>query len=193
MSGGLRRAAPPQPLPKSYGKYRGVVTDNSDPLMLGRIVAVCPAISDGPLTWALPCVPWGGPQTGMFIVPPVGAGVWIEFEQGDIDYPIWAGCFWSDPVEVPLLSAALDDQPGVAIANDLQTGIVLGAGPTGTGSITLQSADASIEISAQGILISAGATSIELELDVITITNGVASIVIAGPSVTVNDGALEVT
>ena len=192
MNGGLRRAAPPQQPRKSYGKYRGVVADNLDPLMIGRIVAVCPAIGDGPLTWALPCVPWGGPQTGMFVVPPVGAGVWIEFEQGDIDYPIWTGCFWSDPEEVPLLSTALGNQPGVAIANDLQTGIVLSAGPTG-GTITLQSADASIEISAQGILISAGATSIELELDVITITNGEASIVIAGPSVTVNDGALEVT
>src|ERR1035438_5189858 len=131
MNGGLRRAAPPQPPRKHYGKYRGGRGDKPDPLKLGRVVAVCPAIGDSLLTWALPCVPWAGLQTGMFIVPPVGAGVWIEFEQGDIDYPIWSGCFWSDPAEVPLLSGALEGQPGIAIQNELQTGIVLGVGPTG--------------------------------------------------------------
>ena len=193
MNSGLRRAALQGPR-KYYGKYRGVVTDNLDPLKLGRVVAGCPAISDSLLTWALPCVPWAGPQTGMFVVPPIGAGVWIEFEQGDIDYPIWSGCFWSDPAEVPLSSAALEEQAGIAIGNEVQTAFVLGLGPTGTGSITLQSADASITISAaEGIVISAGASRIALQLDEIEISNGLGSVVIAGPTVTVNDGALEVT
>ena len=42
----------------------------------------------------MPCVPVAGIQTGMFTVPPIGSGVWVEFEQGDPDYPIWTGCFW---------------------------------------------------------------------------------------------------
>ena len=35
-----------------------------------------------------------GRPPGFFSVPPVGAGVWIEFEAGDVSRPIWAGCFW---------------------------------------------------------------------------------------------------
>ena len=47
-----------------------------------------------PTTWALPCVPIAGKQDGVYMVPQIGAGVWIEFEQGDPDYPIWVGGFW---------------------------------------------------------------------------------------------------
>ena len=41
--------------------------------------------------------------SGLFLVPPVGANVWVEFEAGDPDYPIWAGCFWGTG-EVPALA-----------------------------------------------------------------------------------------
>ena len=77
-----------------YGMYRGKVTDNEDPLIRGRIRAQVPAISDKPLTWAEPCTPYAGPKVGWYAIPPVGANVWIEFERGDSDYPIWSGCFW---------------------------------------------------------------------------------------------------
>ena len=43
---------------------------------------------------------------GFFLVPPVGANVWVEFEAGDPDYPIWTGCFWG-PGEVPAPAAAV--------------------------------------------------------------------------------------
>ena len=47
-----------------------------------------------PSTWAEPCVPLAGPTgppMGVYLVPPIGAGVWVEFEHGDPDYPIWVG------------------------------------------------------------------------------------------------------
>jgi len=77
-----------------YGKYRGKVVDNRDPLKRGRLKVAAPAISDHDLTWAEPCTPYAGPKMGWYVLPPSGANVWIEFERGDVDYPIWTGCFW---------------------------------------------------------------------------------------------------
>jgi phage baseplate assembly protein gpV len=79
-----------------YGKYRGKVADNVDPLFLGRILPIVPALSDLPLTWATPCVPYAGAEVGFCAIPPIDANVWIEFEGGDPDYPIWTGCFWEE-------------------------------------------------------------------------------------------------
>lgn len=77
-----------------YGKYRGKVVKNDDPLKRGRIMPSVPAVLEGELTWAEPCVPYAGPRLGWFAVPPVGANVWVEFEAGDVNRPIWSGCFW---------------------------------------------------------------------------------------------------
>lgn len=89
--------------PRQYiGKFRGVVVNNIDPKKMARIMAIVPDVSNVALTsWAMPSLPWCGPQMGMVCVPPIGAGVWIEFEHGDQDYPIWTGCFWGSPAEVP--------------------------------------------------------------------------------------------
>lgn len=83
-----------------YGKYRGLVTDNDDPELLGRLRLTVPSLlGDAVVTgWAMPCVPYGGePNQGMHFVPEVGAGVWVEFEEGDLEFPIWVGTFWSKP------------------------------------------------------------------------------------------------
>ena len=86
-----------------YGKYRGTVAINIDPEQRGRIIAIVPDVQGLiPLTWALPCVPIAGKQEGSFMVPQVGAKVWIEFEQGDPDYPIWVGGYWGSVAEVPV-------------------------------------------------------------------------------------------
>lgn len=78
-----------------YGKHRGMVADNTDPLMIGRIRANVPSVlGDVVSGWALPCLPYTGDGTGFHVIPPVGAGVWIEFEAGDPDYPIWTGGWW---------------------------------------------------------------------------------------------------
>src|SRR4051812_34038784 len=84
-----------------FGKYRGFVTDNQDPLGMGRLQARVPdVLHDVPSTWALPCAPYAGPNAGFFTVPPKDAGVWIEFEAGDTSHPIWTGAWWG-PNEVP--------------------------------------------------------------------------------------------
>jgi hypothetical protein len=85
-----------------YGKYRATVVNNIDPLGQGRLLLTIPDVKGFlPSTWALPCVPSAGALMGMYVVPPpIGAGVWVEFEQGDPDYPVWVGCFW-DPNPVP--------------------------------------------------------------------------------------------
>jgi hypothetical protein len=84
------------------GKFRGVVENNVDPKGEGRILVTVAEIAPTPLlNWAIPCTPVGGPQHGMFAVPPIKSEVWIEFEQGDPDYPIWTGCMWGGGVEVP--------------------------------------------------------------------------------------------
>src|SRR6266566_7160254 len=85
-----------------YGKYRGQVTDNDDPDNLGRIKAKVPRLlGDEEIGWALPAFAYGGAsEQGLFAVPDTGAGVWIEFEGGDLSYPIWVGTWWSSN-EVP--------------------------------------------------------------------------------------------
>lgn len=83
-----------------YGKYPGVVTDNEDPLEIGRIRAKVPAVlgENSETGWALPCAPFGGGKDrGFLIVPEVGDAAWIEFAGGDISLPIWAGTFWGAP------------------------------------------------------------------------------------------------
>jgi len=79
-----------------YGKYRGVVTDVTDPEQVGRLKARVPAVlGDVDMFWALPCTPYAGPDVGWHAIPPVGAGVWIEFEAGDPSRPIWSGGWWA--------------------------------------------------------------------------------------------------
>jgi uncharacterized protein involved in type VI secretion and phage assembly len=80
-----------------FGKYRGTVTDNADPKQKGRVKVSVPSVMPPGLeTWAMPCVPYAGDQVGLFGIPAVGAGVWVEFEMGDLSFPIWVGCFWAD-------------------------------------------------------------------------------------------------
>ena len=78
---------------KYYGKFRGRVLQNLDPLRLGRIQAEVPSISGMMPNRCMPCVPYAK-DVGDIAIPPVGTNVWIEFEGGDLNYPIWSGCFW---------------------------------------------------------------------------------------------------
>jgi hypothetical protein len=79
-----------------HGKYRGEVTDNNDPDNLGRIRVKVPRLfGDEETGWALPAFPYGGAgEQGFFLIPDAGAAVWIEFEEGDLSYPIWTGTFF---------------------------------------------------------------------------------------------------
>ncbi|UTA53067.1 phage baseplate assembly protein V [Lysobacter soli] len=91
---------------RQYGKFRGVVVDNIDPLQLGRVLVQVPRVFDGDARWAMPCVPVAGHQSGLFLLPPVGAPVWVEFEQGDAELPIWVGGYWVDAAELPSFAHA---------------------------------------------------------------------------------------
>jgi len=98
-----------------YGKYRGIVANNSDPLSLGRLQAIVPEVlGESSSGWALPCAPFAGTGAGQFTIPPVGAGVWIEFEAGNVSRPIWAGCWWST-AEVPMDEQGVPAQPSTKI------------------------------------------------------------------------------
>jgi hypothetical protein len=78
-----------------YGKYRGIVTDLDDPERVGRLKVLVPAVLGDIEVWAHPCTPYAGRDVGWHAIPPVGAGVWIEFVAGDPSDPIWSGGWWA--------------------------------------------------------------------------------------------------
>ena len=83
------------------------MVDNLDPELIGRVLVQVPDILGVvPSNWAMPCVPVAGIQAGCFMVPPIGSQVWVKFEQGDPDYPIWTGGFWGIVGDVPVLATA---------------------------------------------------------------------------------------
>ncbi|WP_287156049.1 phage baseplate assembly protein V [Chloroflexus sp.] len=157
-----------------FGKYRGKVENNIDPLQQGRVQVSVPAVlGDGRLSWAMPCVPFAGNSVGLFLVPPTGANVWVEFEGGDPDYPIWSGCFWA-PGEVPASPALAEMKVWKTATATITINDIPGAG-----GITIETTT--------GARIAISATGIE-------IVNGQgASIKLTGPQISLNDGALEVT
>ena len=99
-----------------YGKYRGVVSDVDDPQSMGRLRASVPEVLGEEVVspWALPCAPYSGDGVGIYAVPPVGAGVWIEFEAGDPARPIWAGCWWGTE-QLPQNETGAATKPSIKI------------------------------------------------------------------------------
>ncbi len=166
------------------GKYRGVVDNNVDPLMRGRLLVTVPGVlGDVPSAWAEPCVPLAGPTgtpMGVFMVPPVGSGVWVEFERGDPSHPIWVGCRWGAPADVPPFAhAGVPAAPSIVFQTLGQNALVISDLPGPTGGIMLKSTSgASLIVNDTGIYINNGKG---------------ASIVMSGPTVDVNTGALTVT
>ena len=141
------------------GKYRGTVVNNVDPLNKGRLMVQVPdVLGTAVSTWALPCVPLAGPNNGFYALPMIGSGVWVEFEQGDPDYPIWVGCFWGSVAEVPALAKKVPPLvPGITLQTPLGNGIVINDVPGPTGGITLSTATgARIMINDLGIFIENG-------------------------------------
>jgi uncharacterized protein involved in type VI secretion and phage assembly len=149
-------------------------------MQIGRLQVMVPDVSNVMLSsWAMPCVPVAGINTGMLSIPLIGAGVWIEFEQGDPDYPVWVGGFWGTAAEMPTLSRTVPPAiPGITLQTTLNNGIVISDVPGPTGGIQLTTATgAMISVTDVGITISNGRGAI------ITMT---------GPTVDINAGALTV-
>ena len=165
---------------KLYGKYRGMVLNNVDPMQMGRLQVQVPDVTAlAPASWAMPCAPVAGMQNGMFALPAIGSGVWVEFEHGDIDYPIWVGCFWGSAAEVPALARVTPPAVGaITLQTQLQNGITISDLPGPTGGIMIKSAT--------------GATLIVNDTGIYIQNGKGASIVMTGPTVNVNAGALTI-
>ena len=178
-----------------WGKYQGTVVQNIDPLRKGRLqVAVPDVLSLIPSTWAEPCVPLAGPTgppMGVYMVPPIGTGVWVEFEHGDPNRPIWVGCRWGAPTDIPLAAQTGNPaDPNIVIQSLLQQAIIISDLPPSlppplmppvppTGGIILRSTTgAFIVVNDLGIFISNGKG---------------ATVELIGPSVMINKLALVVT
>lgn len=168
---------------KYIGKFRGTVINNIDPEMRGRIMCMVPdVLSLIPSTWCEACIPLAGPTgppMGVYLVPPIGAGVWIEFENGDPDYPIWVGCRWGAQSDIPpLAKAGLPVSPSIILQTLGQNMIQISDLPGPTGGIMLKSlTGASLIVNDTGIYIQNGKG---------------AMMTMVGPTVTVNNGALTI-
>lgn len=141
-----------------YGKYRGVVSDVDDPSKLGRIKAKVPAVlGDEESGWALPSLPFTGPTMGQFTLPPVGAGLWIEFEAGDPSLPIWTGCFWSsgqlpkdqDGTEASPPVRIIQSEKGLLIALNDDAQIISISDANGTNLLKIEAQAGKIRLQAQ--------------------------------------------
>jgi hypothetical protein len=190
---------------KHYGKYRGKVLDNVDPLFLGRILANVAAVPGMIMNWCMPCVPYAGQGVGFYAIPPIGANVWIEFEGGDTNYPIWSGCFWAEK-EVPTGGAGLPN-PMVKVFKTAFATLVLNDTPE-VGGITLEchpeavTVPLSMKFDSTGITILAPPATIKMITeegitlsyppDVIAMTEATIEIAVPASSVTMNSAAIEI-
>jgi len=164
-----------------YGKYRGIVTDVDDPENQCRIRVRVAALDDLVIGWALPAAPFAGDGEGFVMLPSVGAGVWVEFEAGHVDAPIWSGGWWArgqrpDPqgsgVRVIVSRTGhklvLDDDAG-------EVRITHGSGPE-------------IKLTGSEITLTVGACQITIASDNISLNNGLIKVGLAGVSLV--DGAM---
>lgn len=175
-----------EPSRRFFGKYRGSVVNNVDPEFRGRLLVQVPDVLGlVPSSWAEPCVPLAGPTgppMGVYLVPPIGAGLWVEFEQGDPDHPIWVGCRWGSTADVPALAkAGLPVSPSIVLQTVGQNSIVISDVPGPAGGISLRVGGSSVLINQTGI--SFIAPKVEITAPAINLT-GVTD---------VNQGALKVT
>ena len=164
--------------PTYYGKYRGTVRNNIDPLQIGRLLVQVTDVHGPSITkWAMPSLPVAGIQSGVYVVPTPNAGVWVEFEHGDQRKPIWSGCWWGSVAEVPPLAiAGLPLSPNIALQTPGQTTLVLSDVPA-LGITMKTKTGAMIVVNDAGILISNGKG---------------ATIMLAANTVNMNAGALTV-
>ena len=127
-----------------YGKYRGTVVQNIDPELRGRVICEVPDVLGlVPSSWCEACAPLAGPTgppMGVYMVPPIGAGVWVEFEQGDPNKPIWSGCRFAPSNVPPVAFAGLPISPSIVLQTAGQNSIIISDLPGPLGGIILKSA-----------------------------------------------------
>jgi uncharacterized protein involved in type VI secretion and phage assembly len=160
-----------------WGKFRGTVTSVDDPDRIGRIKArVADVYGDNESGWARPCAPFGGAQMGLFVLPKVGASVWVEFEHGDPDLPVWTGVFWNNASDRP---SSLQPTASEKVLIQTTGGHKITLDDGASGGITLETSNGQkLTLTQQGIEIDNGQGG---------------KIKLSSNQVSVNDGALEVT
>ena len=165
---------------KFFGKYRGTVLHNVDPIAIGRLQVQVPDVTGLTASeWAMPCFPFAGPHMGIWALPSVGAGVWVEFEQGDVTKPIWTGCWYARSADVPSQAHGIGSiNSTIVLQTAGQNYISISDAPGPAGGINLKTASgAMLSINDAGIRIS----------------NGKGAVVgMNGPVVTINQGALAI-
>jgi hypothetical protein len=159
-----------------FGKYRGIVTDVDDPDDRFRIRATVDSLLNGQACgWALPAVPFAGDGHGMVMLPKVGSGVWIEFEAGRLDNPIWSGAWWAHgqrPAPAGQAVRVIVSEKGHQVILDDEADelkLVHGSGP----SITLTGSE---------IVLTCGACEIRIGNEAISLNNGLIKVGLAGVS-----------
>lgn len=154
-----------------YGKYRGTVKNNIDPEVRGRLLVNVPAVMGmTAMTWALPCFPYAGQLAGSFMVPPINAAVWVEFEGGNPKSPIWVGGFYGLGQAPPMALAAPPGTQEFVVQTTLQNTLSIKDVPGPTGGIMLMSKTAFISVSDLGIVMQDGKGGI------FTMTSGIVSV-----------------
>jgi hypothetical protein len=159
-----------------YGKYRGVVTDVDDPNNQCRIRATVPAVlGEHACGWAMPAVPFAGAGHGFVMLPKVGSGVWIEFEAGQLDNPIWSGAWWASGERPDPQGAAVRvivSEKGHKLILDDESDevkLVHGSGPE-------------IRMTATEIVLTCGACEVRISTENISLNNGLIKVGLAGVS-----------
>jgi uncharacterized protein involved in type VI secretion and phage assembly len=162
-----------------FGKYRGTVSDNSDPTNRGRLKVKVPSVLGTVESWAMPCVPYAGNQVGFYTLPDSGTGVWVEFEAGDPSYPIWSGCFWADnelpdPGGAPIkilktnkVTIRIDDDN-----DELKMEVTSGSRITIAGDIQSESGDAKHTVGGSGIVSELGSGKVEVTTSSVAVNSG---------------------
>lgn len=160
-----------------FGKFRGEVVSNEDDRGRGRLEVRVPTVMGAQPIWALPCVPYAGPGEGLFAMPPVGAKVWIEFEGGDTNFPIWVGCFWGDgQIDSP------DADPKIKF---LRTSGAIIRIDDGEGTVTIETGD--------GTVLTIGGGEIKLDATEINHSGGGGTMKLSAAGLDVNNGAFSVS
>lgn len=162
-----------------FGKYRGTVSDNSDPDNRGRIKVKVPSVLGTVEAWAMPCVPYAGDGVGFYSLPATGAGIWVEFEAGDPSYPIWTGCFWADnelpdPGGAPIkiwktekVTFRIDDDN-----DELKMEMTSGSKVTLASDIQSESSNAKHTVGSSGVVSELGSGKVEVTSSAVKVNNG---------------------
>ncbi len=197
----------PQQRGPYWGKYRGTVINNVDPMVSARLLCEVPSLPGGVLNWATPCVPYAALEEGFLSVPPVGANVWIEFEGGNLDHPIWTGCFW-ELEEIPVMPELSPEEPdAIKVFRSKSCTLIYNDLPA-EGGITISADDPAVDLpvtvtlSSEGVAINVGDLSLLMNPEegitlqageTVAVLSAETGVSIEAPAVTVNADTVTVT